>query len=426
MSGVVRETDLRAGLFGIVSSIALAAMGCTVEGDNAEGAVATANLVTTGDDVDRPAFYETPERLPPNNGDLIRSEPLTEARLERSATSQVALTATRILYRSTRRDGTAIAVSGTVLVPQSRWVGPGDRPVLGYAVGTQGIGDTCAPSRQFDGGFEYEGVWMAGLLARGYALAVTDYEGLGTVGMHTYMDRVSQGHTVLDSVRAAQQLTGSGLSGTSPVALFGYSQGGGAAASAAELASTYAPELQIKGTAAGAVPAELSVIPANLDGTIWAEFLWYAIAGVSASYDTDISSFLNPKGRAFYKEISDDCVFNLTNAALKRSTNYTVDGSSLSDIIKLEPFRTMIDDQRIGRLKPNAPVLLTHSVLDDTIPFKVGKQLAEDWCALGATIDFSPNATPLHLGAMVNNVLEVYGFFEARFAGRPAKSSCSH
>ena len=51
--------------------------------------------------------------------------------------------------------------------------------------------------------------------------------------MHTYMDRVSQAHAVLDSDRAARQLEGWDINADNPVIINGYSQGGGAAAAAA-------------------------------------------------------------------------------------------------------------------------------------------------------------------------------------------------
>ncbi len=149
-----------------------------------------------------PAFYRAPATLPPANGDLIRSEPMRFT-LDPAGGARIALTTTRVLYRSTDRTGDPHAVSGTVLVPKTPWIGPGRRPVIGYAAGTQGIGDTCAPSRQLSEGFEYESLFMAGMLARGWAVAMTDYEGLGTAGMHTYMDRESQGRAVLDALRAA-------------------------------------------------------------------------------------------------------------------------------------------------------------------------------------------------------------------------------
>ena len=372
---------------------------------------------------ERPAFYEAPAQLPARDGDLVRSEKM-DFLLDPARIHTVGHTATRVLYRSSNRTGRATAVSGTVIVPKARWVGVGTRPVIGYAVGTQGIGDSCAPSRQFSEGFEYEAIFMAGLLARGYAIAMTDYEGLGTAGTHTYMDRVSQGRAVIDAVRAAQRLPGSGLSAHSPVAFYGYSQGGAGAASAAEQAGSYGSELKVKGTVAGAAPADLRQLPGAIDGSLFSMFGWFAIAGLTASYDIDMAPYLNAAGREMYAKVQDACVFDLFGAAFTRSNDYTVDGAGLAELIQREPFRQMIDDQRIGRIKPNAPVLVSHSRLDDVVPFPVAEQLVRDWCARGAKVRFSPNVTPLHVGGMLNNATEVYGFLEARLLGLPMVSSC--
>ncbi|WP_019145120.1 lipase family protein [Aeromicrobium massiliense] len=390
----------------------------------AVAAAMLASLTTSAQAADDlPSFYQAPDSLPAGDGTVIRTEAIRYL-LDPAGVSDVAYTSKRMLYTSRDRTGERHAISGSVIVPKAAWKGPGTRPVIGYAVGTQGVGDTCAPSRQFSEGIEYEGLFMAGLLKRGYALAVTDYEGLGTAGAHTYMDRVSQGQAVLDAVRAAQRQDWTGLSASSPVGIYGYSQGGGAAASAAELAGSYAPELKVKGTVAGAVPADLSVLPGVLDGSLYAEFLWFAVSGLTDSYDIDLNPYLNARGQQFLADASNDCVFDLFNASFKQSKDFTVDGSTLGDLIAREPFRTMIDDQRIGRIKPSAPVLLTHSVLDDVIPYRTGRQLAVDWCARGANVRLSTNASPLHVGGILNNATEVYGFLEARLAGKPAPSSC--
>lgn len=370
-----------------------------------------------------PPFYQAPATLPANNGDVIRSEKLGFL-LDPASVSSVAYNSTKVLYRTTNRTGKAIAVSGSVLVPKAPWIGFGKRPIIGYAVGTQGIGDRCAPSRQLSEGFEYESIFIAGLLARGYAIAMTDYEGLGTVGPHTYMDRESQGRAVLDMVRASQRLSGSGLSSANPVAIYGYSQGGAGAASAAELAGTYAPELKVKGTVAGAVPSDLSALPGAIDGTLYAEFLWYAMHGVSASYGLNISSYLNAEGKAMFDEIQGNCVFDLLGSAFSDSSDYTADGSSLATMISREPFRTMIADQKLGKRKPSAPVLVTHSLIDDAIPYRLGAQLASDWCDRGANVQFATNLMPGHVGGALANSADSYAFLEARFAGLPALSSC--
>lgn len=371
----------------------------------------------------RPAFYETPAVLPSANGTVIRSQKVDFLLDPLDATSLVR-NANRVLYKTTNRTGKAIAVSGTVLVPTTPWIGLGSRPVIGYAPGTQGMADRCAPSRLFSEGIEYEGIGIEGLLLRGYAVAMPDYEGLGTVGVHTYMDRLSQGRATLDAVRAAQRLSGTGLSPSSPVGLMGYSQGGGAAASAVELAPTYAPELKIKGAVVGAVPADLKAVATNLDGGLFSAFAFFALRGLAESYSVDMTPYLNAQGQATNAQVEQECVFDLFNHAFVKSQTLSANGQPMSALMAQEPFHTIVEQQRIGTIKPRVPVLVTHSVLDDTIPYAVGRQMAKSWCQKGANVRFSSNVAPLHVGGMVPHIAEALPFFEARFAGLPQLSNC--
>lgn len=371
----------------------------------------------------RPAFYEAPATLPATNGAVIRTEPMSFLLDPADATSLVT-NAKRVLYKTTNRAGRAIAVSGVVLVPKASWIGFGSRPVIGYAAGTQGMGDKCAPSRQYSEGLEYEAAGIQALLNRGYAVAVTDYEGLGTAGIHTYMDRVSQGRAVLDVVRAAQRISGTGLSSTSPVGIEGYSQGGGAAAAAVELASTYAPELRVKGAAVGAVPADLKSVAEHLDGGLYSAFAFFALRGLSASYDVDLLPYLNAEGVKTMQTVEQDCVFDLFGHSFVKSETLSHNGKGMSDLIGLPQFARMIEDQRIGTIKPTVPVLVSHSSLDDVIPFANGRNTAQSWCDKGANVRFSPNVLPTHIGGYLPFSTEAAMFFEGRFAGLPQWSNC--
>ena len=192
-------------------------------------------------------FYTPPDPLPAGvPGDLIRTEP---SRLVLEPSGQLGAfvaTGIRIMYRSTDARGNPNAVTGTYFEPDNPWPGNGPRPLIAYAPGTQGQGDQCAPSRMFNQGihfssgldimFNYEELFVATMVARGFAVVVTDYEGLGTPGVHTYVNRVAEGQALADAARAAMRLPGTSLDPHGPVAFWGYSQGGGAAASAAGLA----------------------------------------------------------------------------------------------------------------------------------------------------------------------------------------------
>ena len=115
------------------------------------------------------------------------------------------------------------------------------------APGTQGQGDHCAPSTTFQNlatvrtdppgvGVGYELIKAYALLARGWAVAITDYEGLGTPGIHSYVNREASARAVLDLARAAPTVPGADV-GPGPRTVFiGYSQGGGSVAAAARCA----------------------------------------------------------------------------------------------------------------------------------------------------------------------------------------------
>ncbi|MBB1244317.1 lipase [Streptomyces durbertensis] len=373
---------------------------------------------------ERPPFYQPPASLPANNGDVIRAEPATFY-LDPLKLIKVNADVQRIMYRSTDGQGRPTAVTGTVITPKAPWIGKGERPLVSYAAGTQGIGDHCAPSRQLAAGSEYEGLFVKGLVARGYAVVMTDYEGLGTPGRHTYVNRKTSGNAVLDAARAAQRLPGSRVPAAGPVAVTGYSQGGGAAAAAAELAPTYAPELHLKGVAAGAVPAELNAVAKRLDRSPYAGFLGYAVVGLAEGYDVDTDPYLNTRGRNFIKESERYCTIEaVARHAFTDSRRLTANGKPIADYLQDPRWKPIIEEQRIGRQAPKVPVLLNHSMLDDAIPYSVGRQLSKDWCAAGANVRFSPNLGLTHVGGAITAYPEVFLWLESRFAGLPAKSNC--
>ena len=203
-----------------------------------------ARTLTNTPEPTRPAFYEPPATIPSTPGTLIRSEP-APLLLDPLGLSSSVVTATRVMYSSTDGQGRPIAVTGTVFVPKTTYRGSSARPLISYAPGTQGMGDSCAPSRQMESLVEYEGIGITPAVARGYAVSITDYQGLGTAGTHTYMVREAQGRAVLDMARATKNLKGSGITASNPIGLMGYSQGGGAAGAAAAVLERFGVDRQV-------------------------------------------------------------------------------------------------------------------------------------------------------------------------------------
>lgn len=131
-----------------------------------------------------PGFYDTPAELPGTAGQLVRSERMTYL-LDPEDVGSLTVTAHRLMYTSTDSHGRVVPVTGMVLVPRMAWGGKGERPVIALAEGTKGLVDACAPSRTQAQHTNYEATGIQNLLTAGYAVAVTDYQGLGTQGEHT-------------------------------------------------------------------------------------------------------------------------------------------------------------------------------------------------------------------------------------------------
>ncbi len=93
-----------------------------------------------------PTSTAAPAALPPANGDVIRTEPSVFYVDPPLKTVRAQAAVQRVMYRSVNSAGVPVAVTGTVLVPSTPWIGAGARPLVGYGVGTQGQGDQCAPS----------------------------------------------------------------------------------------------------------------------------------------------------------------------------------------------------------------------------------------------------------------------------------------
>ncbi|MER6561888.1 alpha/beta fold hydrolase [Streptomyces sp. NPDC001027] len=394
-----------------------------------------------------PAFYTPPAELPAADGALIRSEPLPLALSLPGVDGPLPGVATRLMYKSTDSTGRPTAVTGAYIEPSARWKGRGPRPLVAVAPGTMGQGDQCAASLGLERpllvngqtlSVGYENLAIYRLLSRGIAVVVTDYTGLGaTDRLHTYVNRVDEAHAVLDAVRAARSLAGASPTADSQVALYGYSQGGGATAAAAELQPSYAPDVVLAGTYSGAPPADLVAVTKAIDGSDLAGALGWSVNGFLQS-DPELEpiarAHLNDAGRAALKDLSTMCVGDALlayNSA--RSNAWTTDGRSLSAVVESEPkLRAFLADQRIGARTPASPVRVATGTADDLVPHAQARALAVAWCAKGVSVTYKPVILPGLGRALINHFTpllvdqgEAISWLTDRLDGRPATSDCA-
>ncbi|MEV2244541.1 lipase family protein [Streptomyces sp. NPDC049970] len=395
-----------------------------------------------------PAFYNPPAELPAADGSLVRTEPLPLGlSLPGLDGRRLPGTATRLMYKSTDAAGGPVAVTGAYIEPSASWRGGGPRPLVALASGTMGQGDQCAPSLSLQHpltigegtvSIGYDNLAVYRFLAAGAAVVVTDYAGLGTTDrLHTYVNRVDEGHALLDAARAARSVTGTSLTPESRVGLYGYSQGGGASASAAELQPSYAPDVNLAGTYAGAPPADLTQVLKGIDGSALAGALGWSINGFAQS-DPSLRAVVdantNDVGKAALKDTSTMCVGDaILGYGFTNSRKWTADGRPIADVIAAEPkLRAVLDRQRIGTLKPAGPVRLATGVHDDIVGHGQARQLALDWCGKGGNVTYEAVLLPNLGGKILTNHLAPYltdqggaiSWMTDRLSGRKAASNC--
>ncbi len=370
-----------------------------------------------------------PEVVVPSPGKLIRvrDSVFTQDPMNRYPVAGV--DAYQVLYNSTNALGVENSVSGTVLVPSEPWKGPGSRPLVTFGVGTRGLGDICAPSWTISTGWDYESAEYLNLLANGWAVAISDMVGLGTPGLHTYEVGREQGTALLDIARAAQQIPGAGLDPSGPIGIMGYSQGGTSAGWAAELASTYAPELNIKGTAASGVPADLIEVAKALDGGPFVGLALLAAAGYDAAYpELDLESFLSEEGRQVLSRAESMCI--VTFDGIKQM--FDVGGRTFSSFMK-DPDKSPLtdskwlarmDENRLGSRAPSAPVIQQHSFFDQMVAYPQGEQLRRDWCSGGANVTWQTMFFAEHALGLLQSFQPSVDFLAARFADQPVAGNC--
>jgi acetyl esterase/lipase len=323
-------------------------------------------------------FYDAPSGLQSlAAGDLIRAEPMDAYLLPGV---RLRARAWRLLYRSTGAVGEPTAVSGVLLLPEvARERRP--LPLVAYAIGTHGIGDDAAPSRLLSGGRDWEAGLMALVLARGYAVVVTDYQGLGTPGDHAYMVGRALGCNVLDALRAARQLAPEELPDGAPAGIMGYSEGGTAAAWAAQLQPSYAPELSLAGVAAGAAAADVELAGPTLDGSFFSFFLAYGAIGYAAAYpELELEPYLVGSARRTIETLRET---NVLQAAMVGPRHAHAAELTSPNVLELPAWRTRLRENRLGGLAPQTPVLLHHARHDQIVAFEHSEQLLEDWLELG-------------------------------------------
>jgi pimeloyl-ACP methyl ester carboxylesterase len=330
-------------------------------------------------------------------------------------------TSWQILYVSETVSGAPVAVSGLVARKDGLGGAGVHVPVIAWAHGTTGLGDQCAPSHQFVGGFASEVAIIAIAGSMGAIFVGTDYEGLGTPGEHPYLLGQSEGRNVLDAVRAARQLDGAGVDPESRVVIWGHSQGGGAAAFAGELAPIYAPDLHVVGTIAGAPAGELPLIASQAREGEGLGFELMLDSGLLAAYpDLSADAVLTARGLAEIDAIRTMCIGDIMNAVSAGPARRYLKADPTSD----PAWEQRLEENNPGRVDTSVPLFIYHGDADTTVPPIISQLMFRSYCALGVTAQRTVYPGKDHISVIAAALGDIEAWAADRIAGEPAPSNC--
>ncbi len=278
----------------------------------------------------------------------------------------------KVTYGSRNAAGDPIAVTGLVTLPKGE-APEGGWPVLSWAHGTTGLAAKCAPSTAINTHPDEEALTLVAQnylqvwLDKGFAVIQTDYEGLGTTGHGTYMDR----HSLANAVNEMVLATRDEFKFNKKWYNTGWSQGGFAAVSAASAEDV--PEGLVKTLAIA--PGDTQVPSTDMDADTARAgisdideanlaYAAYSIQG-AANFNPKVKpeEFLNDKGMQVMDLASNECLTTF------KETNTIPGKDILKDDPKIQPLLEHLQSNSMMSMHPSTPVVIFISKDDDIINY---------------------------------------------------------
>lgn len=353
-------------------------------------------------------------------------------------------------YKMPTASGQTKEATAMVFVPNTAQPKDGWRVVV-WEHGTVGIGDSCAPSNNaFNPRFK---TMAESLLKEGYVIVAPDYEGLGTAGIHPYLNLKSAANSAIYAVKAYKEQYTNRINGQ--WMSVGQSQGGHASLGTAEFA---ADDVNYKGAVAGAPASSLGYIISEVapkaiqqvllgeavgavpKGTaidIQAELLAYAAyttVGITA-YEPKFNyrELFQERSRTvaefaegttgenglclidLHNKFADDIKTYLSSNPTKTVLDYP---SLVKDFQNNATVKQFLADNQPATKKINTPVMIIQGTQDMAVPYAVTDQLQKNLKALGTDVTFLPVEGASHTEAIVKMNPELVKFIKEKM---PAK-----
>jgi hypothetical protein len=277
-------------------------------------------------------------------------------------------------------------------------------------------------------------------LVAGNAIVIADTEGQSA----DFAAGPEYGINTLDRIRAALASPATDLAGAGKVGLIGYSGGAIATEWAAELAPSYAPDVNAKlvGATFGGVLADPAHNLDYVDGSSqWAGVMPMAIIGVSRAFHIDLTPYLSEYGKQLYEQLQKASIAEVLDR---------YPGLTWAQLAKPEyptPESIPVYVETVNQLimgtggTPTVPLQIAQGAfgeLEGTSGDKPGigegdgvmiagdvRTLAREYCERGVAVSYTQYDALGHIGTAVPWVTAAIPWLAERFAGKAAPQDCA-
>lgn len=283
------------------------------------------------------------------------------------------------------------------------------------------------------------------LADEGYTVVIPDTEGETA----DFAAGAEEGMTTLDAVRAALNVPESGLTADSKVAMIGYSGGAIAVDWAAQLAPTYAPD--VNRNLVGAAFGGLLISPINnilyINRQSASGVAPLALTGMARAYAIDQDPYLNATGQAVYKHVYNDGIADAVMTYLFRDVfswlqpqyqqvvnDYIDHRASLSGVPAI---KDLVNNTNVAlQPTPTIPIYFTQGSRGITLGNFTGepgdglmladdaRSLVQQFCKSNSKVQYN-EPTNNHIVAAQVWKTGALPWIRDRFAGVPAPGNCA-
>ncbi len=299
-----------------------------------------------------------------------------------------------------------IVASGLVCVPMAS--SDVQFPIISFQNGTNTLHSKAPSVNATDNSF----ILIQAVTSLGYVVVIPDYLGFGTSSemFHPYLERASTVQSIIDMYGAVKEMSGEkylDFKLSKDLYLMGYSQGAWASmALKKEIETNHSGNFNLKGTAAGGGPYDLSVlvdeiiIKPTYPMPVYLGYLFNSyiqMGTISVTYQDifntpfagAISGLYNGQRDATY--INNQLSSNITELF---SNDFRKDYKTSE---KYSTFRAALKDNSVDPWKTTTPLFLRHGTTDTYVPIGQMTSMYEGLLAKGVDsklIDYAP--IPLH------------------------------